>query len=175
MTIRTFWTLFIKILGVSMFIESIFIIPEALTSVFSTSTYDLLDEIIYTFILLLIFLGLFSVVLWIFLYKTHWLISKLHLDRDFDEEKIDINISYNTVLTLGIIVIGGLVIVDSLTQLCEQAIALYDQKKEFEGNPSYILIVLYFIKTIIGYVLMTNNQLVVKFIDKKNKTTNNEN
>jgi hypothetical protein len=65
--------------------------------------------------------------------------------------------------------------VDSLPELCRQVFVTFQQKSMFRENPSSGWIIFHLAKTIVGYILMTNSQAVVKFIDKQSAKQNNTN
>ncbi|MBK7969388.1 MAG: hypothetical protein IPK08_10860 [Bacteroidetes bacterium] len=52
----------------------------------------------------------------------------MHLDKGFEEEKIDLNVQLTTVLTVTTIVIGGLMFVDSFPKLCKEIFVFLQQK-----------------------------------------------
>jgi hypothetical protein len=126
-------------------------------------------------ILLMLTIGIYIFILRLFVFQTAWLIDKLHLDKGFDDEKIDLNVQLSTVLTVATIVLGGLMFVDSLPQLCKQIFTFYQQQSLFSNSPTAGWIILHFVNTIIGYLLMTNSKQVVEFIYKQqHKSNNNE-
>ena len=178
MTIRTFWTIFIKILGISLVLGSLTVIPQFLSALpFFGHNYN---DNFYGAGLLLLFLlltiALYILVLWLFVFKTAWLIDKLHLDKGFTEERIELNISQSTVFTIAVIVVGGLIFVDSFPQLCRQTFVFFQEKNLFREDPNSGWIIFQLVKTILGYLLMTNSQLVIKFIDREtDKQTDKEN
>lgn len=181
MPIRTLWTIFIKILGISLVLSGLAIIPQFLTALplFGQTTNDI-DGIFQGVGLLLLFLlltiALYSLVLWLFVFKPAWLIDKLHLNKGFTEEKIELNVKQSTVLTVAVIVVGGLVFVDSFPMLCRQIFVFIQTKSMFIENSNSGWIIFHLVKTMIGYLLMTNSKLVVKFIEKETeKEIGNEN
>jgi hypothetical protein len=99
-------------------------------------------------------------------FNSDWLIDKLKLDKGFQEEKIDINITLKTVLTIATIVLGGLILVDALPMLCKQIIAFMQQQSMLREAPQFSWIIFYFVKALIGYLLMTNSKVVNGFIAK---------
>ena len=120
-------------------------------------------------------MGAYLFILRLFVFKTAWLIDKLHLDKGFDEEKIDLNVQLSTVLTVTTIVIGGLMFVDSLPQFCKQTFVFFQQKNMFRESPTSGWIIFHLVKTILGYLLMTNSKQVVAFIDKQTAKQNDNN
>jgi len=169
MTIRTFWTVLLKILGIYLVLDSFKVIPQFISTfyTFASDPEQTMQVYAWTFAYLLFTIGLYAFILWLFVFKTDWLINKLHLQKGFIEERIEFNIPRSTVLSIAIILIGGLMFVDSLPQLCRQIFSYLQQKNMFLQNPSSGLIIFQFVKTTIGYLLMTNSQFIVNFIDRK--------
>lgn len=120
------------------------------------------------FLTLLIYL----LILRLFVFKTSWLIDKLHLEKGFKEERIDLNISQTTVLTIATIVVGALIFVNSFPTLCQQTFIFLRDKKMFSESQNSGWIIFHSVKTIIGYLLMTNSKIIVRFIDKQSKPEN---
>lgn len=173
MTIRTFWNLFIKILGIWLVLSALTVIPQfaRLLTFFGTTSNDRLLGIGITIALFLLTIGIYALVLRLFVFKTDWLIDKLRLDKGYTEEKIELNIQRTTVFTIAAIVIGGLVFVDSFPLFCQQTLVFIQQDFLFRESPNSGWIIFHFVKTILGYLLMTNSQFVVRFLDKQNATT----
>ncbi|MES2380932.1 MAG: hypothetical protein V4538_07810 [Bacteroidota bacterium] len=167
MTIRTFWTIFIKILGVWLVLDSVTVIPQFLSTLFFTDSNNTVQNFALTVALLLLTIGIYIFILRLFVFKTAWLIDKLHLDKGFDEEKIDLNVPLSTVLTVSTIVIGGLMFVDSLPQLCKQTFVFFQQQNVFRESPTSGWIFFELVKTVLGYLLMTNSKQVVAFINRQ--------
>lgn len=172
MTIRTFWTIFIKILGIWLVLDSVTVIPQFFSTLVFNDPNDTTQSFALTAAILLLTIGIYIFILRLFVFNTAWLIDKLHLDKGFDEEKIDLNIQLSTVLTVATIVIGGLMLVDSLPQLCKQIFVFFQQKNIFRESPTSGWIIFHLVKTILGYLLMTNSKQVVAFIDKQTSKQN---
>jgi len=171
MTIRTFWTIFIKILGIWLVLGFITVIQQFLTIVpfFQTNSNDNSFSVVaYVVSILIITIGIYIFILRLFVFKTSWLIDKLHLEKGFEEEKIELNIPRSTVFTIATIVIGGFIFVDSLPHLCRLTIGFIKENNPIRESPNLVWFIFYLVKTIIGYLLMTNSQFVVSFIDKQN-------
>jgi hypothetical protein len=171
MTIRTFWTILIKILGISLVLSSLTVLSQFFStfSILRNYNTDNLSVIALFVGLLLLTIALYIFVLWLFLFRTIWVIDKLHLDKGFTEEKIELNIQQSTVLTIAVIVAGGLIFVDSFPRLCQQIFLFFQQKSMIKEDPHSGLIIFQLVKTIIGYLLMTNSQPIIKFIDRQNR------
>jgi hypothetical protein len=168
MNIRTFWTLFLKILGIWLILSGLTVIPQFISAFayFGDNHQDNFFAAIYIIVILLLTIGLYFVVLKLLVFNSNWLIDKLKLDKGFQEEKIDLNITLKTVLTIATIVIGGLILVDALPMLCKQIFTFMQQKSVFREDPQFSWIIFYSIKALIGYLLMTNSKMVINYIDK---------
>ena len=168
MTIRTFWTLLLKILGIWLILSGLTVIPQFLSffTFWGNNQHDNLIGIIYILVLMLLTIGLYVVVLKLFVFNSHRIIDKLKLDKGFPEEMIDLNVTWKMGLTIATIVIGGLIFVDALPMLCKQIFTFFQQKTVFSEDPQFGWMIFYFVKTIIGYLLMTNSKYVVDYIQK---------
>ena len=169
MTIRTFWTIFIKILGIWLVLSCVTVIPQFLSAFpfFGASREDDVLMLYSVLGLFLLTIGIYAFVLYLFVFRTSWLIDKLHLDKGFTEEKIDLKITPSTVLTIATIVIGGFIFVNAFPNLCKQIFVFFQQKTVFRESPSSGWIIFYLAETFLGYFLITNSNEIVAFIEKK--------
>lgn len=177
MTIRTFWTILLKILGISLVVRGIYVILNLITTL--SMVYDRHEtggaELIRAGIAVFGVVLVYSFILWLFVFKTSWLIRKLQLEKGFNEERIDLNIQLSTILTIAVIVIGGIMIIDSLPQLCQQVFMFFQGKWIFNESPAAGWIILHGTKLILGYLLMTNSRTIVKFINKRSSENPGDN
>ena len=175
MTPRTLFTILIKIVGVSLLIDALSVIPQFLSTAIiignSFSTDNSIAMLIAIVVVLFV-MGLYLIVMRICLFRTGFIITKLSLDKHFTEEKFEINIATSTILPIAIIVIGGIIIVDALPQFCRQIFS-YVQQRRAEGqgfeNPSLGWIIFYGVKLLVGYFLISNNKKLTRWIEDKTK------
>jgi hypothetical protein len=171
MTIKTFWTILLKIVGLYLVLGLLVLLQPIylLTSHSSTFTNpNILEE----FFIILGTIGIYILIISLLVFRTEWIIDKLHLDKGFTEEKIEFNISKTVVLTIATIVLGGLLFIDALPALCKQIFSylqLYQQKSMYHENPSFGWIIFYVVKIVLGYLLMTKSHYVVSLIEKETK------
>lgn len=171
MTIRTFWNILLKILGIWLILSGLSVIPQFIWafSVFGNQPKgSTMMGVVAIAVLLLVTAAMFILVIWVFVFKSHLIIDKLKLDKGYSEEKIDLNLKLNTALTIAIIVIGGMMFADSLPQLLRNIYSGFLQDDLVRKDPVTALIILYLAKTIIGYLLMTNSRIIIGFIKKHN-------
>lgn len=169
MTIKTFWTILIKTIGIALVLSSLTVIGQFLVvlPMFGKNVNTDLITLILGLGALIVVISLYIFVLWLFVFRTAWLIDKLHLEKGFAEETINLNIQQSTVLSIAVIVLGGLVFIDSFPQLCRQTFIFFQMKTMVMENRHSATLVFLLIKTILGFLLMTNSKSVAKFIDRE--------
>ena len=165
MSIRTFWSILIKILGIWLLLDCLTVIPQFFIPLFYTRLGASTEMIVFSVLPLVLTIVVYVFIMWLLVFRTALLIDKLHLTEGFSEEKIELNIPHSAILAIATIVIGGLLFADSLPHLCKQLFVFFQQKNMFRNNPDSGYIVLYFAKTIVGYLLMTNSSFIVRFVN----------
>ena len=176
MSVRNFWTIFLKALGIWLVISGLTTIVQFISTLSALSFSNEGDvwSALYAIVLTLLTIAIYFFILWLFVFKTSWLIDKLKLEQGFPEDKIEYNIHYSSVMTIAIIVIGGLIFIDSLPQFCRETFNYFQQNRMFHGNFSSGWIFFHLVKTVLGYLLMTNSKSIVKFIESKKKGTDDK-
>ena len=174
MTIRTFWTILLKILGISLVLRGVNVILNlisVLSSTLSAMSYsDIEDDTLGLIGYIAAIFGvviIYAFILWLFVFKTSWIINKLRLEKGFIEERIELNIHLSTILKIATIVIGGIMIIDSLPLLCQQVFIFFQQKSIFRESPTAGWIILNSVKAFLGFLLITNSSKIITFINTK--------
>ena len=170
MSIRTFWNILIKILGLFLIFQAVSIIPEWISSIyFLYENGDAKNLIILIFSILLV-LFIFYLVCRLFLFKANWIIDKLKLDTGFESNTIELNWSQSKIISIAVIVIGALMLITNVPILFKEFFVFFQQKILFKDYPKSGWLIFYFCKAIIGYLLMTNSFRIAKLLsDKKEK------
>lgn len=167
MLVNTFWKILIKIMGLWILFGALSIIPEFTTSLSfaegSIDTTALFEVWSLLFIILLIYF--FAIVF--FLFKTDWIVEKLKLDKNFKEERIEINYDPSSILTICIIVIGGLCMVEALPSFISKLFDFLNQKYLIRDYSGASWLIYFFIKLILGYLLVTNGKTIANYIERK--------
>lgn len=167
MEIKTFWNIVLKAIGLFLLLNSTYTFPQIavtlMTSQFVEGWKTLIPELVFGIITLFAYILL----AYLFLFKTSLLVSKLGLEKHFSENRIDITVSTNTVLKIIVILIGGTVLIDSIPNLVREVFQFIQQKELIRNYPNLTWLIFHFIKTLIGYLLMTNSEVLVKLIDKQ--------
>lgn len=124
------------------------------------------DIFILAIVTSLVIVALVTIALWLCLFRPDIIIDKLHQDKGFREERFEINIHRSTVLTLAVIVTGALILVDSIPSLCYHFLTYVKVSKSNSSN-SRIYVGLYTMKSLIGYLLVSNNRRIVALIEQR--------
>lgn len=169
MTIKTFWTILIKILGLLLILGALTTIPQWFSSIYSAYQIGDSESLIILILILLVILIIYYFVFKLCLYKTSWIIEKLKLDRDFETQNIELNSKSFTIISIATIVIGGLMFVENIPLLLREIFIFFQQEALFKDYPKTGWILFDFIKVIVGYLLMTNSSRIAKFIDDPKK------
>ena len=133
---------------------------------------DTVSEGIWTLILTTLILLVYVMVSYYLIFKSDLIIDKLKLDKGFDQETIPLNIHRSTILSISIIVIGGLLIADEIPNLCRQLFSYFQEKRMTYGqtNPNISFSVLAAAKIVIGLLLVGNQRQLVNFIELKRRS-----
>jgi hypothetical protein len=166
MSIKTFWTILLKILGIWLVIDSFVVIPQFFSALFLSMSYNTEMNVLITLGAMLLTITIFIFILYLFVFRTEWLIRKLKLEKGFAEERLELNLQQSSVLSIAIIVIGGIMLVESLPDFCRHVFMFYQENNQFKDSPSGASILFYGLKALAGYLLMTNSRFVVGFIKK---------
>lgn len=168
MEIRTFWNILFKILGLWLVLNGLYLIPSYISSsaiIFNSGAGDAV--LIALIFVIIAFVYLFIIRLFIF--NTNKVIDKLKLADSIDEKRIDLNISYTKLLTIAIIIIGAIILIESLPLLVLEMIQFFQQKLVMREYPDTGWMIFYVVKSVIGYLLITNNKRIVSYINSKSK------
>lgn len=173
MTPDTFWKIFLRIFGLYLIWQTLTIVPSFFATVmYYINTKDQLS--IFNALWAIVFIALFFIAIIRYcLFKTDRTIAKLRLTRGLPEDTIEVNIHRSSLLSIAVIVLGGVMLADGLPSLLYN-IFDYIQREEtalkFTENRATPYLIANLLKVVIGYFMMSDNRLVVNFIERKRRT-----
>ena len=177
MTIRTFWTILIKLLGIWILSGGVSVISQIITLLpYLNSILASEDQLV--FIILTIFVivvTFYFLLLSLFLFKSTWLIDTLHLEKGFEENTIQFELKLNTTLSIAVIILGGIMFVDALIEFCQKLFVFLQDEALFRNSSTSPWLVFYFFKTIFGYLLLTNSKTVVSYVIRNSDSSDEDN
>ena len=92
---------------------------------------DLLPIVALNLVLFLIYF----LIVRLCIYKTNWIIDKLKLDKGFETENIELNFESSKIISIAIIVIGGLLFIDNIPVLLREIMIFSQDKNLFKDYP----------------------------------------
>ena len=167
MKIETLWKTIIKLFGIWFLIGGLSTTLQAM-QIFSYINGDLnIEAIIYTTIWIIGSILIYYLIIRLFLFKTDWIINNLKLNQNYSEDKIDLNIKSSSIITICIIIIGGMTVIDSIPRLLSEILKFLQQKILLKDYPKFSWIILELVKCILGYLLITKSRTITKYIEKE--------
>ena len=172
MTPRTFWLFFLRFFGLYIIWQIVFLLPSFFAAwAYIDRSPDTSGSL--TRVSAIVFIVLFFIaVLRACFFKTDWVIEKLHLTNNMPEEKIEIGIHRSNLLSITVIVLGGLMLADGLPILLFNIFQYFQSDNSsvpFTQNHSTPYIISYLAKVVIGYFMVADSRLIVNFIKRKRR------
>jgi hypothetical protein len=172
MKTKDLFNIILKILGI-FFIRDIL---ETIPTLLSVSLYLTKPDVsgaVFTLIATVLMLAVYILISYYLVFRTNFIIDRLKLDQGFDQDTIPLNVHRSTILCIAIIVIGGLMVVDEIPNLCRQLFAYFQERRMTYGqtHASLSYSVLAATKIIIGLLLIGNQRQIVNFIETKRRTS----
>ena len=165
---RNFWLICLKTLGMWLIINLFISLPNMiynLITLFTTPdsgmnvTIGITNAVFVSVIYLLIFQFL--------ILRSHQTIDFLKLDKVFEGIRIHLAIPYEKLLKIVIILIGAVLLIDAIPNLVENIYSFIDDDPFFGQTLKTINIVIYSTLTIMSLLIMTNPNMIRRYITKK--------
>jgi hypothetical protein len=174
MSPRSFFIILIKILGLYLTLQSVFAIPQLFSVL---RTFELVNEswdydFIKSIFVVLLITCFYFFILYLCLFKSEWIVDKLKLDKGFTEDKFILNIHRSTILSISVIVISVMIYIDTIPLFIDSIYSYIGSKNigiETNLNKKTFWIIVYIVKMLIGYIMITNVQFIVNFIERKRR------
>ncbi len=175
MTPRSLFNIILKIFGLFFLKEIVFVIPQLISSFSYLAKSDLTGSAqfssdgIFIVILTLVSIVLYFFIIYQLLFKSNVIIDKLKLDQGFNQEEFSFNISTSMVLTIALVVIGGVVLTNEIPNLSKNIFSYFQEKSLTRGmtKPNFTYIITSTVKIIVGLLLIGERKRIVEFVDKR--------
>lgn len=171
MTTKSLFNIILKILGIFFIKDILAAVPQLLSVILYINNSNTVGEAIWTLVSTVLILLVYVFVSYQLIFRSDFIIEKLKLDKGFDQETIPLNIHRSTILSISIIVIGGLIVAQEIPNLCRQLFDYFQEKRMTFGqtSPSISYSVLAGAKIVVGLLLMGNQRQIVSLIEAKRK------
>ena len=167
MKIKSFWVILLKILGlwcIYIFLKQITMISYFVTLFQSEQANGLQNFSLGIFIVLMILL---LVLIKILLFNPNWVIDVFKLDQGFTDETLSFNIKNITVIRIAVIIIGGLLLIETIPLFISNFVSYLNMKGYDHDSNMYEPLVPNIINLVLSLLLLLNSSRIVKFIDKR--------
>lgn len=159
MTKRDFFRVLIKLFGLYIFIEYLFIGIMANFNFFYIDSEPIV--VIASIVVVLIWVGLFLAIM----FKTDSILDMLSLDKGFEDERINLGEMKATgLMKIGLIVIGALLVINNIAPMLyhifyafKAEVNDYNVQSQIDTPLSMLVM-----KVILGAILVLNNDRIVK-------------
>lgn len=168
MNLKSLLTVVLIIMGIYIIVQAILLTPQILSaSFYYFKNASNADSFYY------LFTSIFTIILyflsgWFFISKTDKITSMIIKPNQLDADFSSFKIHRSTVLTIAIILIGGLTLINEIPQLI---LHVYNYRLELSVNPDakFDQVILSIIKIVLGFSLLYYNRRAVSWIESQNR------
>lgn len=179
MTPRSLFIIVIRITGLYFLLDIIRVVPQFLSTMAMLFRGDIIMGLI-GFVISVLLIVIYIVIVKYVLFKPDKIIDKLSLDKNFDEEKFELNLHRSSVIKIALIIIGGITLLDYFVPFVLNLYSYIKAKNQsdifstldsFSGGTqvSDIDLIHGAIMSLIGYFLITNTRMITNWIEKARK------
>jgi len=165
MTKRDLFRVLIKVFGLYFLIVTLFeIIPSNITNFVINSSSELI-------LVILLSLAVCFVLVYFLFFKSDIIINLLKLDKNFDDDKVILGTTdFDILLRLAIVIVGLWLLLDTFPKIILEILNEFRLKamnaERFGYKSDYFNLFVRLINMLIGWLLITNNKAIAKFINK---------
>lgn len=169
MQTKSLLIIILKVLGLLLIKDFLPMIPQVLSLVpiFLTSTGDYF----LPFFSAIISIGLYAWLSYMFLMKTEWVVNKLKLMEGLHEDTLSFNLHRFSILHISVIVVGLLMVLQTLPYLIRQLFLYFQYKREQAGffnqnpEPDFTYLIVQLTTVLMGLLMVYNARQIVSFIE----------
>lgn len=185
MTPRSLFNIIIKVFALFFLREIINLATQLFSEITYLTSFDNPPGTILPLVLTVLLLVFYVFLIFQLLFKTNYFIDKLKLDQGFDEHefsfdtqnKFSINISTTSVLTIALIVIGGVTLINEIPNFFRSIYLYLGEERSFrdgtKSNATYAIVSA--TKIIIGLLIIGERNRIIEFVEKRqNKNADEE-
>ncbi len=175
MKAKDLFTVILKVFGLYLIKDVILSIPPILAVLHQVLDVSVGAAFFSLFVSLLVF-GLYFGIVYLLLFKTQWIISKLRLTSDLSDEPLVINLHRSSIYTIAIIVTGLIILVFAIPQLIRHLYDWYEymasRKSMFWSNKhNYSHLLISLSEVIIGLLFLINQRVLVNFLESRRRAS----
>jgi len=168
MTPKSLFTVLLKFFGVYFITQIVVAVPQLISQLyFSTGFYSSVAVFFYT----VFALGIYGAMAWLLIFRTDHIIEKLKLDKGFEEEHFSLNMHRSSVMSIAVIVIGGLAVINALPSVLSLVYNYIRSQVSLLNLHTTEIVEVIFVGTqlLIGLLLLIKHRAVVNFIELRRR------
>lgn len=176
MTPRSLFNIILKIFGLFFLREMVNTVPQLISSFLYFTRADSMENGLLTFIFTAIVLAFYAFIIFQLLFRTNSVLDKLKLGQGFNQEEFSFHISTSLVLTITLIVTGGVILINEIPDLCRQLFTYFQEKRLTHGmaNPDFSYSIIAAVKILIGLLIIGERKRIVAFVESRQKKKEQE-
>jgi hypothetical protein len=173
---KTFFKIILKIFGLFFLKDIIVMIPQLFSVIElfmeqgSSVNQPTVSNGSAGFTIFFIILIFYCFIVYQLLFNTSYILSKLRLDKGFDQEVFSFKFSTASILTVALLVTAGIILTEEIPSFCEAAFFLFQVKSITPNisNPGYSNLVISAVKIILALLLIGERKSIIGWIVKGN-------
>lgn len=181
MTPKSLFNIILKIFGLFFLREIVYTVPQLIYLISNLVQDDTFNgnenyEIAsFAFPALLLIFYIF--ISYLLIFKTGNINSLLKLERGFNQKEFSFNISSPTMLTVALIVIGGIILINEIPNFFNGIFSYFKEKSMARKMPSsnYQYIITPSVRIVLALLIIGERKRIVSFIENEQMVTTNSN
>lgn len=175
MSPKSLFIIIIRVIGLFLLVDALQVIPQGLKvfgMMFAADNSMAIASVIISIAILLIYYFIVNYTL----FNAEKIVEKFSLDKNFSEEKFEMNIHQSTIIKLAIIIIGGYIFIQNFVPMILEIYTFVQNQSQDEGTSfsslpafNYLNLIHYVVMMLIGYYMLGNSKSITNFIELKRR------
>ena len=176
MKAKDLFTIILKVFGIYLIKDVLLAIPPVLNEVYQI--FQVSGEMAFFSLIFSVFVfGLHFAIVYLLLFKTGFIISKLNLASDLSDDSIRLDMHRSSIFTIAIIISGLVILAFAIPKLIKQLYFWYEymntRKSMFSAQSyDYSGLLIAIAEVIIGLLFLGNQRAIVNYIEFRRRKEN---
>lgn len=164
---RTLFNLILKVIGIFFIKDILEALSHTISAIVYFPQYSSAREGVINVAVSLPLLILYSLLAWVFIFKSDKVVRMLRLDKNVQDKPAAITVERHMLLTTAVIIAGAWVLVNEIPEFFRHAVYYYQERKMYVRmtRPDVSYILMSAVKIAIGFFLVVFNKPIVNIIE----------
>jgi hypothetical protein len=164
---RSLFNLILKVIGIFFIRDILEAFSHTMSALVYVPQYSSGREAFFNVSASLPPLFLYTLLAWLFIFRSERIISVLRLDKNFSDKTVPLNIERHMLLTAAVIIAGAWILVNEIPEFFRHAVYYYQERKMYVrmARPDISYIIMSAVKIAIGFMLIIFNKPIVSIIE----------